>query len=60
MTPMKNYGEGPDLGEDWSSIGEEYKGREKGGRWLENGWREEGLWDIWGGGDLGKGKSFGM
>ena len=55
MTPMKKYGEVPDPGKDWSSMGREYKDTEKGGRWLEKGWREEGLWDIWGGGNLERG-----
>ena len=47
MIPKKKEGEGPGPGKAGSSIVGEYQDGEMGGRWLGNGWREEGLMNLW-------------
>ena len=56
MTPMKKYGEGPDPGKDWSSIGGEYKDREEkeGGNRRMDG--EKKVYGTYGEGGSGKGE----
>ena len=51
MIPKKKEGEVPGPEKAWSSFVGEYQDREEGGGWLENKQREEGLWDLCGGGN---------